>query len=172
MIEDATPSRRVGPFPHVSGFTRRVRAEPTRLNPLAARIMSSSGTFSTARGRRAGTFAAPREAPRLDWGRVLGVVAVLSFGASFYFSGEPRGPMERTVALVSPAPIVDSHQLFSLGVGDHHEPAPRVAPEAAGLDQQDRFEVARLLRLTEAALRDQSARASRAMNLPPNMAYQ
>jgi len=172
MIEDATPSRRVGPFPHVSGVTRRIKAEPTKLNPLAARIMSSSGTFSTAKNGPAAAFVVPREAPRLPWGRILGALAFLSLGAGFYLAGEPRGPIERTVALVQPAPIVDSHQLFSLGVGDHRQSPPSAAAAAPPLDDQDRFEVARFFRLAEAALRDQAAKASRAMSLQPYMAFQ
>jgi hypothetical protein len=149
--------------------TRRVKAEPTKLNPLVGRVMSSSGAFGTARGMALRPFTTAKEAPRLPHGGLLGALALLALAAAVHMSGEPSPLGERVLA--APPPVA-APELFTLGVGDYREPAPKPATVDRALDSRTRFEVERLVRLTEAALRDQRAKASRAMNLPPNTAEQ
>jgi hypothetical protein len=126
------PSRIRAPLPHVSGETRRVKAEPAKLSELSARIMSASGAFSTKRGSSgAGIGAGP-----FLW-------AALFFVAAGTFAvASNQGPASDASRLQ--AVIVDD-RVAALGMAEYE--APKVVAEApTDHDRQDQLEIARFLR--------------------------
>ena len=136
----APPQAAIRAFPYVTGVSRRVKAEPTKLSPLSAKIMSASGTFSTRRGIAS-----------FPLGRIAGAVAVLSMAVVLALGGDHRPGDAQTQ--MADARLVQADGFFTLGLGDSLEyPAfeqrseLEVSPPAFA-NGQDRFEIARLTRL-------------------------
>ncbi len=137
-MKSAIPVPPVRPFPHVSGETKRFKAEPTKLTGVAARVMSASGNFSTKHG----------SAPSFSglWAGALALL-VMAAGTLAVAGGTP--PADQSAPVAGPQ-LADSDQAWSLGVGEFMEPAAPKAP--AALDAQDRYEIDRLFRLTARAI--------------------
>lgn len=139
-IASPAPLDFVRAFPHVSGQTRRVKAEPTKLTRTTAAMMGASGVLSTK----------SLEPTFRPW-RFVAAAALVVMAATLAVAGDqrPAGETTRGAHLL----MGHSDALASLGVGDYAgslaELAPAAAP-AAVLDAQDRYEVERLFRLSGA----------------------
>jgi hypothetical protein len=122
-------------FPHVSGETRRFKAEPAKLSELSARIMSASGAFSTKRGAAA---AGVRGAPIL-WAALFFVAA-----GTFAVARDqvPTGDEARLQAKIVNA----AERALALGVEEYVPPKDTVAAAPTDHDRQDQREIARFLR--------------------------
>jgi hypothetical protein len=117
--------------PHVSGETRRVKAEPARLDRLCARVMCASGAFSTTRAAASGSRGAP-----IVW-------AALFFVAAGTFAvARDQAPLSDASRLQ--AMIVDE-RVHALGM-EAYVPPKDVAEAPTDHDRQDQFEIARFLR--------------------------
>ena len=138
---------------HVDGESRRVKASPTKLTPLAGKIMAASGALTTR--RKAASF------PR---GRVIGGMALLATAAAFFLAGAPASVQtQKAEVLQIAAPA------FTVGVSDPQQamaaerrPEARAEPadlaSAAGrIADQDRFEIDRFIRLDAAVRREKAA---------------
>jgi hypothetical protein len=126
-------------FPHVSGESRRFKAEPTKLTGVAARVMAASGNFSTT---RAGA--------RPSFGLYLGGLVLVAAAGIFAVTGDAR-PVGGEARVIATQLAVSDH-MPSLGAGeDMDPPAPSATKAPDTLDPQDRFEIDRLFRLTAAA---------------------
>ena len=127
-------------FPHVSGESRRFKAEPTKLTGVAARVMAASGNFSTTRG-----------GPRPSFGLYLGGLVLVAAAGILAFTGDSR-PVGGEARVTTTQFAVSGH-LPSLGAGEDMDPpaAPSAAKAPDTLDAQDRFEIDRLFRMTAAA---------------------
>ena len=127
------------PLPYVSGETRRFKAEPSKLGPLAARVMGASGSFSTK--RMAAAEGRGRGAP-IMWGALLFVVA-----GAFAVAGSHTPTSEPTRLQ---AKLIDAgERMPALGMEDYAAPKELAeAPPAQAMDhdRQDQFEIARFLR--------------------------
>lgn len=138
-IASPAPLDFVRAFPHVSGQSRRVKAEPTKLTRTTAAMMGASGVLCT-RGHE----------PSFRPWRFVAAAALVLTAATLAVAGDHR-PAEN--ARGAHLLIAQSDALLSLGVGDHAGDLANLAPAAApaaALDAQDRFEVERLFRLSGA----------------------
>lgn len=119
--------------PYVSGETRRFKAEPTKLGPLAARIMSASGAFSTKR----------TAAPRRHGAPVLW--AALFFVAAGTFAvARDHAPMSEATRLQAIL-VEGGERVLALGM-EEYAPPQDIAEAPATHDSQDQMEIARFLR--------------------------
>jgi hypothetical protein len=138
-IASPAPLDFVRAFPHVSGQTRRVKAAPTALTRTTAAMMGASGVLST-KGQE----------PTFRPWRFAGAALLVLTAATLAVAGDqrPTGEMARGAHLL----LAQSDALSSLGVGEYAGDLADLAPAAAPatLDPQDRFEVERLFRLSEA----------------------
>lgn len=139
-IASPAPLDFVRAFPHVSGQSRRVKAEPTKLTPTAAAMMGASGVLCT-RGHE----------PTFRPWRFVAAAALVLTAATLAVAGDQRPANDH--AHGAHLLIAHSDALLSLGVGDYagdlSDLAPAAAP-AAALNAQDRFEIERLFRLSRA----------------------
>jgi hypothetical protein len=137
-IASPAPLDFVRALPHVSGQTRRVKAEPTKLTRTTAAMMGASGVLST-----------KNQEPGFRPWRFVAAAAIVLTAATLAVAGDQRPAGDS--ALGAHLLIAQSDALLSLGVGDYAgdlaDLAPAAAP-AAALDDQDRFEVERLFRLS------------------------
>ena len=137
--EVAPPQAAIRAIPYVTGESRRVKAEPTKLSPLSAKMMSASGTFSTRRG-----------AASFPLGRVAGAVAVLAMAVALALGGDGRSGDAQTQ--MANAYLAQSDDFFMLGLGEYSlRPAIEQRSELDDnpldvLDSQDRFEIDRFTR--------------------------
>ena len=127
-------------FPHVSGESRRFKAEPTKLTGVAARVMAASGNFSTTRADA-----------RPSFGLYLGGLVLVAAAGIFAVTGDAR-PVGGEARVTTTQLAVSDH-MPSLGAGEYMDPpaAATAAKAPDTLDAQDRFEIDRLFRLTAAA---------------------
>jgi hypothetical protein len=137
---------------YVDGESRRVKASPTKLTPLAGKIMAASGALTTR--RKAASY------PR---GRIIGGMALLAMTAAFFLAGGPASVQTQTAAVLR----VEASALAAGVVGPQQAMAAERRPEAraepadlasaAGrIADQDRFEIERFIRLG-AAVRPEKA---------------
>ena len=135
-------------LPYTGGESVRFKAEPTRLTPLAGKVMMASGALSTR-----------RHIVSVPMGRIAGALVLLGLSALFFlYEGPPSNKAQTQVAIHAPADA----QLLSVGLFENAEPiareqvardqaaaleraAPGAGPE---IDSQDRFEIARFIRLS------------------------
>lgn len=125
-------------YPHVEGRSTRFKAEPTKLTRLAARVMCASGSFST-----------EHRAARSSSGRFLGALALVLAAGTLAIAGDAR-PVDQQARAIA-TQLAHSDHVLSLGVGEFLDPDASVAEAPVTLDAQDRFEIARLFRLTAVA---------------------
>jgi hypothetical protein len=133
----------IRPLPYTGGESTRFKAEPTRLTPLAGKIMMASGALSTR-----------RHAVSLPMGRIFGAMALLGLSAAFFLiDGQHSNTAQTQAAIHAPADA----QLLSVGLFENAEPIAREQPAAleryapgagAEIDSQDQFEIARFIRLS------------------------
>ena len=119
--------------PHVGGRSTRVKAEPARLTRLAALMMCASGNFTTQHRPVRSTAAS-----------LVAATALLLSAGTLVIAGDAR-PLEPDARFAAP---VVSDQMFSLGIGEYSGPATAASDRP---NAQDRFEIARLYRLTAEA---------------------
>jgi hypothetical protein len=123
-------------YPHVTGQSLRVKAEPTRLTLLAARVMCASGNFTT-----------EHSPARSNAGLFIGAVMVALAAGTLAVAGGPSVQPARVDASL----LAVSDQVFALGLSEYVPPAAAPAQATDARDAQDRFEIARFFRLTAAA---------------------
>ena len=152
----ARPQAAVRAIPYVAGVSRRLKAEPTQISPLAGKMMLASGTFSAQHA--SGTLSAPREAVRSPLGRIAGAIAFLSMAVVVGFGDDHRsmGPRPQ----IASAGFVQADDLFAPGVADSRETRAIEKRSDADVkppdlvDGQDRFEIGRLNRLRSIVRQD------------------
>ena len=137
--EVVPPQAAIRALPYVAGVSRRVKAEPTKLSALSAKMMSASGTFSTRRGGASFPF-----------GRIAGAMAVLAMAGAVVLGGDRSSVDAQTQA--ADARVIQSDEFFKLGLGDYsHRPAIEQRSEMMNdplesVDGQNRFEIGRFVR--------------------------
>jgi len=130
-------------LPYTGGDSTRFKAEPTRLTPLAGKIMMASGALSTR-----------RRVVSVPLGRIAGAIAFLGLSAAFFlFDGQQpnRARMEALAPAAGetqPLPVIlfveNPEPIEQRAAGTERDAADAVA----AIDSQDRFEIARFIRLS------------------------
>jgi len=143
-------------LPYVNGESRRFKADPTKLTPLAGKVMMASGALSTRR----------RDAVSFPMGRIVGAMALVAAMAAVFLGGSPNNGQTQVAA----APGVETQTLVA-GIVDRREPAAaerqpemraetpalsELTPAAGVVEGQDRFEIDRFFRLDAAARRQRT----------------
>jgi hypothetical protein len=129
-------------LPHVGGMSRRFKTSPTKLTPLAGKIMLASGALSTR-----------RKAAGFQTGRIFGAMALLAVTTSIFLGGGLSIVRTPTVAVpVVEAPalavgVVDKQDaLAAKGRTETRAELPDLPSPAGTVEGQDRFEIDRFLR--------------------------
>lgn len=143
-------------LPYVEGESRRFAAAPTRLTPLAGKIMLASGTLSTR--RKVASFRLVRIAGP------IASVAMAAMAAAYFFLGSgPAGVQTQKAEMIhsraTPFTLCIVDQTRGIAATCRQEPPaepPDVAPAAAVVDRQDRFEIDRFIRLSSAARHEET----------------
>lgn len=143
-------------LPYVNGESYRFKAAPTKLTPLAGKVMLASGALSTRRKRAI-----------FPMGRTVAAMALLAMTAMFFLGGGANSVRTQIVkvppveGLALTVGVVDQRHVAAI----EHRPEIRaelidLAPAAGVLAGQDRFEIDRFIRLSATVRHEKRGSAS------------
>ena len=137
----------ISAFPYVKGESRRFTAAPTKLTPLAGKVMVASGALSTR--RKVASF-------RIS--RIAGLMALVAMAAAYFLGSDPisvqtqKAEMTRSEAPPGTVCPVDQAEIMrAVCRQETRAELPDLASAAGVVDRQDRFEIDRFIRLSSAA---------------------
>ena len=127
-------------LPHVGGISHRFKTAPTKLTPLAGKIMLASGALSTR-----------RKAAGFQTGRIFGAMALLAVTTAIFLGGGlsiVRTPTVEVPGVAFAVGVVDKRDaLAAKGRTETRAELPDLPSPAGTVRGQDRFEIDRFLRL-------------------------
>lgn len=137
---------KISALPYVEGQSHRFTAAPTKLTPLAGKVMLASGALST-----------PRRVARFPMIRTGGMMVLVAL-ACFIVSGPNNVQTQQAERTGSQAPaaatvcVVDQQKAMATERGPTtRAELPDLAPAAGDAERQDRFEIERFTRPSFAA---------------------
>lgn len=133
-------------LPYVKGESRRLAATPTKLTPLASKVMVASGALST-----------PRKIAGFPMVRIAGLMALAAMVAAYSLVGDPNSvetqKAEMTRSETTPFAVCVLDQRDAMAAECPQETRarlPDLASAADDVERQDRLEIDRFIRLSSA----------------------
>lgn len=136
----------ISALPYVEGKSRRFTGAPTKLTPLAGKVMLASGALSTR-----------RKVPSFRIIRIAGLMALVAMAAAYFLAGRPTDVQtqeaETTHSEAPPLSVCVVDQAEAMAAMCRQETrAELLGPASAAgvIGHQDRFEIDRFIRLSSA----------------------
>ena len=136
----------ISALPYVEGESRRFAAAPTKLTPLAGKIMLASGALSTR-----------RKVPSFRIIHIAGLMALVAMAAAYFLGSGPASVQTQKAEMIrSDAPpftvcIMDqAGAMAAVCRLETRAELPDLASAAGVVERQDRFEIDRFIRLSSA----------------------
>lgn len=134
-------------LPYVKGESRRSAATPTKLTPLAGKVMVASGALST-----------PRKVASLPMVRIAGLIALVAMAAAYFLGSGSNSVQtqkaEMTRSETPPVAVCVLDQREAIATERRQETRAELtdlASAAGDVERQDRREIDRFIRLSSAA---------------------
>jgi hypothetical protein len=136
----------IGALPYVNGESRRIAAAPTKLTPLAGKVMVASGALST-----------PSKIASFPIVRIAALLALVAMAAAYFLSNGPssaqtlKAEMTRSEARPVAVCVLDQREAAATEREQETRAGlPYLASAAGVFERQDRFEIDRFIRLSSA----------------------
>ena len=136
----------ISALPYVEGKSRRFTGAPTKLTPLAGKVMLASGALSTR-----------RKVPSFRIIRIAGLMALVAMAATYFLGSVPTSVQtqeaETTHSEAPPVPVCVADRAGATAAMCRQETRAELldlASAAGVVERQDRFEIDRFIRLSSA----------------------
>lgn len=142
-------------LPYVEGESRRFAAAPTKLTPLAGKVMLASGALSTR--RKVASFRILRIAGPIASAATVAMVAAHFLGSDPASVQTQKAEMIRSETPHLTVCIVDqARAMAAVCPQETRAELPDLAAAAGVFDRQDRFEIDRFIRLGSAVRHEET----------------